>query len=308
MIAVPRIELREHLVHYQQIGQGPDVLLIHGLFCNIAFWWFHVAPRLAESRRVTAFDLRGHGFSGMSDAGYRAIDLAEDVTALMDHLRIARTHVIGHSFGGAVALALAVEHPERVSRLTLADVWVPSLQQLAPLSEGPGWPALRGRLAARGIVVDGDMPKVAQALYEEILGEEDDPEKDAPNEAPPGQELASRLLRGALQFGANPDGSPTRAMRRWQRLMELTAARRELHDPTGLEPERLRGISRPADLIYGARSRYRPSGEALERLLPSARRVSVPDAGHFFPLLKPEALLEAVTEARPPQALPRGTA
>lgn len=315
---MPRVELRGHQIHYQQLGQGPDVLLIHGLFCNIAFWWFHVAPRLAETSRVTALDLRGHGFSGMPEAGYRAIDLADDVRALMDYLQIPSAHVIGHSFGGAVALALAALHPGRVARLTLADVWVPSLQQLAPLGGGPGWPVLRRRLAARGIVVDARMPRVAQALYEELLGEDDEATAEAAsadfsevgqqvNLTVPGGfdatagSVRPALLRGALQFGPGPDGRPTRTMRRWQMLMHQTAARRELHDPTGLEPEHLSRIVPPTDIVYGERSRYRPSGEALRRLLPVTRTINVPNTGHFFPLLHPEALIDA---ASAPAALP----
>lgn len=311
---MPRIVLRGNQIHYQQLGRGPDVLLIHGLFCNIAFWWFHVAPRLAETRRVTALDLRGHGFSGMPAAGYRAVDLADDVVALMDHLQMSEAHVIGHSFGGAVALALAALHPERVSRLTLADVWVPSLQRMAPLGGGPGWPVLRRRLAARGIVVDAQMPRVAQALYEELLADDDDadpvaepaaaPAEGAPAPDIPAPALRPALLRGALQFGPGPDGRPTRAMRRWQMLMQQTAARRELNDPAGLEPERLRRIARPIDLVYGARSRYRPSGDALRRLLPAARPILVPDAGHFFPLLNPEALIAAASAPPPGPELP----
>ena len=118
---MPRVKLRDNTMHYQQIGSGPDVILIHGLFCSIAFWWFRVAPALAEHHRVTALDLRGHGFSGISPDRYRAVDLAKDVVALMDHLKIDRAHVIGHSFGGAVGVALASTRPERISQLTLAD-------------------------------------------------------------------------------------------------------------------------------------------------------------------------------------------
>jgi len=150
---MPRANLRGHTIHFQQTGQGPDIVLIHGLFCNIAFWWFRVAPKLAEKHRVTALDLRGHGFSAMSGDGYRAVDLAEDVVALMGHLGIVDAHVIGHSFGGAVALAVAAQHPERVNKLTLADAWVPSMQSMPQLNDSEAWTKLQARLAKRGIVV-----------------------------------------------------------------------------------------------------------------------------------------------------------
>jgi len=56
---MPRAALGEITVHYQQIGAGPDLVLIHGLFCNLAFWYLTVAPKLAETFRVTVYDLRG---------------------------------------------------------------------------------------------------------------------------------------------------------------------------------------------------------------------------------------------------------
>ncbi|SMX34728.1 alpha/beta fold hydrolase [Actibacterium lipolyticum] len=282
---MPRASLRGHTIHYQQVGQGPDVVLIHGLFCNIAFWWFRVAPKLAEKHRVTALDLRGHGFSAMSNGGYRAVDLADDVVALMAHLGIEKAHLIGHSFGGAVALAVAVKHADQVECLTLADAWVPSLQTMPPLNDSAAWAKLQARLRKRGIVVDGEPPRVAQGFLEEMLDAEDEGEPVAGGDgagAFAGMQVSSAGQR------------PTRAMRRWRELMERTSANSQFRDPAGLDLDHIRAVERPVDLIYGARSRYLTSRDGLAEALPNAHPVEIPNAGHYFPLLRPEALLSAV--------------
>lgn len=292
---MPRATLRDHVIHYQQAGRGPDIVLIHGLFCNIAFWWFRVAPKLAETHRVTALDLRGHGFSAMSSAGYRAVDMAADVAALMDHLGIRQAHVIGHSFGGAVALALAARDPAKVQRVTLADAWVPSIQTSAPLADEAGWHRVQARLSARGIHLQGDLPRVAQGFFEELL---DSAEAE-------GSAAGGALAGPAMGPMGGQMGQPSRALRRWRDLMERTSAHRELHDPAGLGDAHLRRVEQPVDLIYGARSRYLANRDGLKALLPRRRVVMVPEAGHFFPLLRPEAFLQALN---PPDPAPMSRA
>ena len=274
---MPRVALCGNTMHFQQIGAGPDIVLIHGLFCSIAFWWFRVAPALAETHRVTALDLRGHGFSGMSRENYRAVDLAQDVVSLMDYAGVERAHVIGHSFGGAVAVAMAARHPERTGRLTLADAWLPSLQE-APALSGPGdWPRLRERLAQQGLPADREMPRVAQGFFEELL--------DLPGTGAGG-------AMAAMPFGGMGRG---RALRRWRQLMEQTTAQRDFRDHTALEPETLRGLGVPVRLVYGGRSRFLPTRDRLADLLPARESLTLPGAGHFFPLLRPHAFLQALT-------------
>ena len=129
---MPKAAINGFDVHYQQMGQGADVVLLHGLFASLAFWYFSVMPGLAKSFRVTAYDLRGHGYTDIPNAGYTSSDMANDLHALLDHLQIERAHLVGHSFGGAVALQYTLIHPERVHSLTLADAWVPGLQAADP--------------------------------------------------------------------------------------------------------------------------------------------------------------------------------
>jgi len=298
---MPRASLRGHTIHYQQIGEGPDVVLIHGLFCNIAFWWFRVAPKLAERCRVTALDLRGHGFSAMSDEGYRTVDLAGDVVALMDHLGIRDAHVIGHSFGGAVALAAAVLGADRIRRLSLIDAWVPSIQKMPPLSDTSSWPALQKRLRERGIVIEGELPRVAHGFFEELL------ETDRGRGTGRAGGFGDAAVLAAMPVTAGKDRRPSRAMRRWRELMARTNAHEELHDGTGLEEEKIRAVTRRVDLVYGARSRYLDTRDGLKRLMPDTRSITIPNAGHFFPLLNPDALLSALETSEQPTRAQRWT-
>src|ERR671924_1491508 len=111
---MPRIQINGFLLHYMSVGEGPDVVLIHGLTSNLAFWYPRIVAKLAPRYRVTLCDLRGHGFSGMPRNGYTTRSLALDLKTLLDHLEIEYAFIIGHSFGATVALNFAVLYPERV--------------------------------------------------------------------------------------------------------------------------------------------------------------------------------------------------
>src|SRR5947208_13610428 len=102
--------------HYQQAGQGPDVALVHGLTGDLSIWFLCKAMQtLGERYRVTAYDLRGHGYTDAPPEGYTSADHAADLFGVMDALGIERTTVVGHSFGGVIAMHAAVLAPERMS-------------------------------------------------------------------------------------------------------------------------------------------------------------------------------------------------
>lgn len=117
------------------VGSGPPVLLIHGSGPGVSAWanWRLVLPVLARERRVLAPDMAGFGFSerlDLADAKEQrryGMDLwVNQALGLLDALDIGRTDLVGNSFGGALALALAIRHPERVRRLVLmGSVGVP---------------------------------------------------------------------------------------------------------------------------------------------------------------------------------------
>jgi len=106
--------------HLDWGGDGPVIMALHGL-ASSGHWYDLVAPLLSDGYRVIAPDQRGHGKTTQANNGYDWPTLASDVAGLMDRLGIDRTAVMGHSWGGHVAVALAAYHPERVSRLVMID-------------------------------------------------------------------------------------------------------------------------------------------------------------------------------------------
>jgi pimeloyl-ACP methyl ester carboxylesterase len=118
---VPVAHVNGTRLYHRTTGTGPDVVLAHGLGANHAFWYPAVAPELARDHSVTVYDLRGHGRSEMPDSGYLVRVMAHDLAGLLDALGISRAHLIGHSWGGLVALELALRRPERVASVVAAD-------------------------------------------------------------------------------------------------------------------------------------------------------------------------------------------
>ena len=110
-------------------GQGAPVLLIHGSGPGVSAWanWRLVMPALAQHARVIAPDMVGFGYSERpAGLAYTMDAWVRQAVGLLDALGIARTDLVGNSFGGGLALALAIRHPERVRRLVLmGSVGVP---------------------------------------------------------------------------------------------------------------------------------------------------------------------------------------
>lgn len=116
------VELSWGRLHYEEAGDGAPLLLISGLN-GLAKPWQGIVPRLAPHFRVITHDHRGLGNSGSWDGNYSVDQIADDALALMDRLHIERAHIVGHSLGGAVAQALAADHPERVAGLVIYASW-----------------------------------------------------------------------------------------------------------------------------------------------------------------------------------------
>jgi pimeloyl-ACP methyl ester carboxylesterase len=100
-------------------GDGPAVVLIHGLSSWTGFWE-HQIPALARTHRVLALDLPGYGASGRPDAPYTPPWYAGVVASWMEALGVPHAVLVGHSMGGQVAMTLALERPERVDALVLS--------------------------------------------------------------------------------------------------------------------------------------------------------------------------------------------
>jgi 3-oxoadipate enol-lactonase len=101
-------------------GGGEPVLLAHAIGCDHRMW-DDLAARLAPGFRVIRFDARGHGRSPVTPRPYSLELLAEDAVALLDRLGVAKAHWVGLSMGAMVGMAFALEHPERLGRLVLAN-------------------------------------------------------------------------------------------------------------------------------------------------------------------------------------------
>jgi len=109
-----------HLFH-QDTGDGPPLFILHGLFGASGNWRTLSRNVFGTAYRTISVDLRNHGRSPhASTMSYP--EMAQDVVDLMDALDIGKAHVLGHSMGGKVAMQLALDHPDRVDRLIVADI------------------------------------------------------------------------------------------------------------------------------------------------------------------------------------------
>jgi pimeloyl-ACP methyl ester carboxylesterase len=267
---MPKVQARGLRIHYQQLGAGPDLVLVHGLGANLAFWYLGVAPLLATSHRVTAYDLRGHGLTGRTVSGYSTQALADDCLAVMDALSIGNAAVVGHSYGAAVALHAAAAAPDRIDRVVAADAYLPCFER--PMT---GRHDLRARLARRtlrrrGVDVPPGLPRVAYGLLEEL------------GSSRPGASVATGGTGDTLAWM-----SLERSADRWNRLRAQTRIVPEVFDAS-LSLERLRALRPPVLAVNGTRSTVSSASlRGVRGSVPDLRVVRVPEVGHLHPLVQP---------------------
>ncbi len=112
--------IKSSLLNFQQQGSGDHLILIHGLFGSLENLNM-VAKGLVENYRVTNIDVRNHGASfHQNNMDYN--ELAQDVINVLDHLGIDKTHILGHSMGGKIAMQTALLFPQRINKLIVADI------------------------------------------------------------------------------------------------------------------------------------------------------------------------------------------
>ncbi len=244
-------------LHSIEMGAGPPVVLLHGLFG--AARNFGVLQRaLSASFRVIALDARNHGASPHA-SGMRYTELAADVLDTLDALGIARVAAIGHSMGGKTLMTAAAMAPERFERVAIADI--------APVAYIHGNQSVAAALRAIPLTAGLTRAAAEAALTAYV----------------PRPEVRAFLIQN-LQFGPVP---------RWRiGLDEIAAAVPDLEGwetPAGRYP----GV---ALFVSGAESDYvlpehRP---AIRALFPAARFVALKNAGHWLHADNPSGFLSVV--------------
>jgi pimeloyl-ACP methyl ester carboxylesterase len=251
-------------VHYREAGEGPALILIHGLGAS-TFTFQRILPGLSHHFRAVAVDLKGFGFSERLDGDYTLSTQAALVRQVMDRLNIQKASVLGHSMGGAVAMRLALACPERVDRLILAS----SASDLE-LGRRVWGAAIAGRL----------LPLVAPfTLHNRRFRELSlktgfyDPDR-CTDEIVEGYILPGRI-RGYLRALGN-------TMAHWRRDPPLNPA----------------DITHPTLVLWGEADRWLPPsrGERLNSLIRGSRLALVRKGGHMFLQEQPETSLRLIEE------------
>ncbi len=106
-------------MYYEVHGSGEPVVLLHGGFMTITNNWDGWIGELAKTRKVIAIEMQGHGRTADIARDMTSENLADDVAALLGHLKIPRADLIGYSMGGGVAMQCAVRHPDKVRKVVV---------------------------------------------------------------------------------------------------------------------------------------------------------------------------------------------
>ena len=168
---MPYATIRDADMFYTDDGEGPiPLVFIHGWTCDSHDWSWQLA-QFADSNRVIAFDLRGHGRSSAPPDGYEVAQLASDVAELLDVLGVSRAILIGHSLGGVVASKLAATSSQRVHGVVVMEPPYGfddegarrNLELLAALKAGPANEVVAGFL---GILDSPDTPAALRKWHQ----------------------------------------------------------------------------------------------------------------------------------------------
>lgn len=246
-------------IHYKIHGQGEPLVLVAGLGYDL-WMWHKMVPGLAEHFQVIAFDNRGVGHSARPAGPYTAQMLAADTVGLLDTLGLDAAHVMGHSMGGFVAQALALDHPGRVRRLILSATnfggphHVPvTPEALAVLTDMTCDPITRLR---RGIVIS-----------------------TAPGYADAHPAVIDDWVHYRVEHPIDPLGYQA----------QLGVGMSLLAEAASFE-HRLANVTAPTLILHGQHDKVVPPENArlLAAQIPNSTVKILPDAGHFFPFEVPD--------------------
>lgn len=258
--------------HYQQAGAGPDVVLVHGVTGDLSIWYLCKAIQTLSARyRVTAFDLRGHGYSDAPPDGYTSADHAADLFALMDLLGIEKTTVVGHSFGGVVAMHAAVLAPERIEAVVFSDPYFPALRHLEDVSRWGHWQNFRAEASGAGVELSDEHWYDLGRFFDQVLHL--DGERMLRFRQAVGLPALNRLLR----LGKTTCGDDSKAV-------------------AGLTEDLIEGVGQPALALFGEHSPFLATAQYLVEHLPRCRSAIVTGAQHRAPEENPEGFLRLLVE------------
>jgi pimeloyl-ACP methyl ester carboxylesterase len=270
---MPKVRLQNGVtIHYQRVGEGPDLVMVHGLTGNLAVWHLKIVGLLRDHFRVLTYDLRGHGYSDFPPTGYTAGDMAEDLLQLLDALEIERPCIVGHSYGADTALYFALKHPERVDTVVSIEAGLAALIHVRKREDWEGWDYWANVLERFGFPVP--------------------PERRTD---------IDYMLRLSLQvpkiFGP-ATGRPRKAGPLLRLLDETTMV--EDYEVVGdLTLDNISRIQTPVELIGGHGSAFMATYDYLRNNLPNVTAHMLPasEFAHFGPLEQPKILADLIIQS-----------
>lgn len=269
------IDVGGQRVHAVVMGEGPDLVLLHGLSANARDFTFSLAPRLADRYRVIVFDRPGLGHSDPLPPGEDGIfDQARVLRAAAAELGAERPIVLGQSYGGAVALAWAVEFPESSAALVSvagpSHPWDTGMSAFYRLTSHPVGSALAVPLIT-ALVPEARIEGVLASIF-------------APQEPPPGY---------AEHVG------PTLALRRQALRVNARHRAQLLPEIEAMVPHYPR-LTLPIEIVHGTADTtvaVRIHGRRLVQDAPTARLTELPGIGHAAHHAAEDAVVAAVDRA-----------
>lgn len=260
---VTAIEGRGISLHHLTVGDGPDIVMVHGFLGNLAVWHLRIAPQLRRHFRVTTYDLRGHGYSEVTPDSYSAGDMAEDLRGLLDALGLNKVHLVGHSFGADICLYFAHLYPERVDRIAALEPGLAALVHQRKDAGWVGWSYWVTKLEEVGLTVPPEKRNDLEYLLDLSISTPKfyGPARGLPRNRAP----LIRLIR------------ETTLIADYDRVGSLTI-------------DALKAIAKPVLLVYGERSHFLSSLDVLQEILPNQQTILLPGGEHFGPLEQPDLL------------------
>ncbi|MDP3064227.1 MAG: alpha/beta fold hydrolase [Chloroflexota bacterium] len=257
-------------VRYAVAGEGPAVVLVHGLGACLASWWENIGP-LSKHFRVYALDMPSHGESEpLPGVDHDAVKSARFLTHFLDAMSVPRASLVGNSAGGLVTAMCALNHPERVERLVLVDS--------AGLGRPVSWFLRIASLPLAGGILHLRTVPSNQAVMRELFYR--------PQQI--GDALAAELLRARNR--QHTRSAMVRVLRNGVTLLGVRRAMRIL--------DRLAQVQAPTLIVWGREDRVLPVSHAHEaaRVLPQARVEVFPECGHWPQMEKAEQFNRLMVE------------